>query len=311
MSKNVLLSVCIPTYNRSNCLKQCLDSIINQEWFDENSIEIVISDNASTDNTTELVKTYQEKYKNIIYIRNNENLWFDRNLDNAITNANWKYCLIIWDDDWFFEWALIKVLNILKTNNNSFYISNSWWFDIKLKEKITLSPNLNFKDELTNYKKLSDFIISLSNKPIHTVWYFWWMSWQIFLREKWNNCEKKESYIWSLVIHLHTLLDIMKNEKFWIIWTPIIKARADNVRWDLSWMNTAIKRELMTLNTFKWIANKYNIKYSKIKLYTVFIINYNKNFLISFIKKYILKDSKQIYKIKLFLNNIYKRKNEK
>ena len=72
-SNKILLSICIPTYNREKCLQQCLDSIVNQKAFNAN-IEIVISDNASSDNTDELVKKYQEKYTNISYKKNKENL---------------------------------------------------------------------------------------------------------------------------------------------------------------------------------------------------------------------------------------------
>ena len=52
-----LLSICIPTYNRAHYLKECLGSIVAQ--FDDrdvrDNVEVVVSDNASPDNTRELV----------------------------------------------------------------------------------------------------------------------------------------------------------------------------------------------------------------------------------------------------------------
>ncbi|MEI6774123.1 MAG: glycosyltransferase family 2 protein [bacterium] len=74
MGNKPLLSICIPTYNRQEYLKQCLDSIVNQKGFDTEKIEIVISDNASPDKTNLLVKEYQKKYKNITYSRNDQNI---------------------------------------------------------------------------------------------------------------------------------------------------------------------------------------------------------------------------------------------
>ena len=67
MQNNIkpLLSICVPTYNREIYLQECLDSIISQDSFDEDTIEIIISDNASTDGTQSLIKKYQEKYRNI------------------------------------------------------------------------------------------------------------------------------------------------------------------------------------------------------------------------------------------------------
>jgi peptidoglycan/LPS O-acetylase OafA/YrhL/glycosyltransferase involved in cell wall biosynthesis len=306
MKNKILLSICIPTYNRADCLKTCLDSIVKQKWFNEN-IEIILSDNWSKDNTFEIISKFLEKYKNINYYKNETNLWFDKNLDIVVSKANWKYCMILWDDDWLIEWVLLTIINILNRNNIYYYLSNSWWYDINLKEKITLSPNLNYKNELNNYSTLKEFIKTIEKYPVNTVWYFWWMSWQIFLRKKWIEYIERIQFIWTQTIHLFVLLHIMKDEKFSIIWTPIIKARADNVRWELAGMNKAIQRELFTLNTFKWIAKEYNIKYSKLKIHLIFIINYIKNSIIWFIKKYILKDSKQIYKIKIFLNKIYKK----
>ena len=43
-----LVSICIPTYNSEKYIKDCLESVINQSY---KNIEIIISDNNSTDNT--------------------------------------------------------------------------------------------------------------------------------------------------------------------------------------------------------------------------------------------------------------------
>lgn len=71
-----LVSICIPTYNRASYLKKCLDSLICQPEFFKGDVEIVISDNASTDDTRTLVTGYQRKYSNITYHRNSGNMGF-------------------------------------------------------------------------------------------------------------------------------------------------------------------------------------------------------------------------------------------
>jgi glycosyltransferase involved in cell wall biosynthesis len=68
-----LLSICIPTYNRAEYLDKSIASIIRQKEFHRGDVELVIADNASDDNTEEVVKKYQEKYENIVYFKNNEN----------------------------------------------------------------------------------------------------------------------------------------------------------------------------------------------------------------------------------------------
>ena len=51
------ISICIATYNGEKYLKQQLDSILNQL---ENDDEVIISDDGSTDNTLEIIKSYQD-----------------------------------------------------------------------------------------------------------------------------------------------------------------------------------------------------------------------------------------------------------
>lgn len=60
---NFLLSICIPTFNRSSYLKRTIDSIIRQTSFcDQFFVEIVVSDNCSLDTTSELCKSYLQLY---------------------------------------------------------------------------------------------------------------------------------------------------------------------------------------------------------------------------------------------------------
>ena len=82
-----LVSICIPTYNRSKYLKKCIDSIISQVEFQNGLVEIVISDNASEDDTQEVVLTYSEKYKNVLYSKNSQNVK-DKNYPIVLSKAN-------------------------------------------------------------------------------------------------------------------------------------------------------------------------------------------------------------------------------
>ena len=61
------LSIVVPTYNRENYLKECLDSIINQNY---PNLEIVITDDNSTDGTEEFCKDYIKSYPFIKYVKN-------------------------------------------------------------------------------------------------------------------------------------------------------------------------------------------------------------------------------------------------
>ena len=82
-----LLSICIPTYNRSEYLKESIDSIICQEEFISKQVEIVIADNASTDDTEITAKFYAQNYENILYFRNEKNINND-NFPFALSKGN-------------------------------------------------------------------------------------------------------------------------------------------------------------------------------------------------------------------------------
>ena len=59
------LSIIVPTYNRAGYLKECLNSIICQNY---PNLEIIVTDDNSTDNTEEVVKEYIKKYSYIKYV---------------------------------------------------------------------------------------------------------------------------------------------------------------------------------------------------------------------------------------------------
>jgi len=90
------LSICIPTYNRSSCLKELLDSIIAQGLPE---IEVVISDDASSDNTAEIAEAYRDRIAKFTYLRQTENIGLDRNFLAVTAAATGDYLWLMGDDD--------------------------------------------------------------------------------------------------------------------------------------------------------------------------------------------------------------------
>lgn len=90
------ISFCIPTYNRSSYLEGTLQSIIDD--CRDISYEIVVSDNASSDNTSEIVGNFK-RYHNVKYIKNPTNIGSPKNLFQAIESASGHYVWLMGDDD--------------------------------------------------------------------------------------------------------------------------------------------------------------------------------------------------------------------
>lgn len=106
------LSICIPTYNRASTLRRLLDSIASQIGND-GMVEVAISDNASTDDTAELIAGYVAAGLPITYHRFDENRGFDRNLLNAIDIASGEYCWLLGSDDFLEPNALTRMRDVL------------------------------------------------------------------------------------------------------------------------------------------------------------------------------------------------------
>lgn len=92
---NPLVSICIPTYNSAEYLRESLDSIVNQTYPNK---EIIISDNASTDETEKIAKEYMEKHK-VKYYRNEKNIGAEANFSRCVELANGEYIAVFHSDD--------------------------------------------------------------------------------------------------------------------------------------------------------------------------------------------------------------------
>ncbi|MBD2461559.1 glycosyltransferase family 2 protein [Oscillatoria sp. FACHB-1407] len=110
-----LLSIAIPTYNRAHLLDQQLAWLSNAIQGFESQCEIIISDNCSTDNTSEIIQKWLPHFeKSALWInRNPANIGAVKNIAYCISVARGKHVWIISDDDRMNEKALPYVLNTL------------------------------------------------------------------------------------------------------------------------------------------------------------------------------------------------------
>ncbi len=125
--EEILLSICIPTYNRSAYLKELVDSISVSIVGYEDMTEVVISDNCSTDNTRELIENLRQKYNWISYHVNNENLGISKNFYIVASMAKGEYIWIIGDDDKIEPRAINNIVNLIKDNYDLIHCNNSIW----------------------------------------------------------------------------------------------------------------------------------------------------------------------------------------
>lgn len=97
----VLVSVIIPTFNRSSVLDMCMRSILNQT-VSVDTYEVIIVDDCSSDDTPEKCRHYAERYKNVRYLRNQVNQGLASTRNNGISAAEGKL-LVFLDNDLIVE----------------------------------------------------------------------------------------------------------------------------------------------------------------------------------------------------------------
>ncbi|MEH2235268.1 glycosyltransferase [Nostoc sp.] len=114
----LLVSFCIPTYNSQEFIGECLYSVLNQDY---ENIEIIISDNNSTDNTRSICeKLLREHTRKLKYkiIKNEHNIGPVLNWLNSIEEAKGEYIKLLFSDDLVlpnFTTTAVKFLNDRET----------------------------------------------------------------------------------------------------------------------------------------------------------------------------------------------------
>ena len=234
----MLLSICIPTYNRISQLDNCLNSIlISKKKVHNFDFEICISDNNSREDTESIIKKYS-KQLTIKFNKNEKNLGFAINGIKTVSMASGEYSWMIGNDDLILPDTLLKLNDLLKNNlDKDYFFINSYHLESRYLENFS-SPfdTKNLKYE--NMKKISKL---KSNKQVS----FWEIidpkvSWEfligiylnIFRTKKWISSmgaidqEKiKDTRVWSnfdnTCLHPIIIANAFKNSKAYICADPL------------------------------------------------------------------------------------------
>lgn len=219
MGNDYLLTISVPTYNGSKTISNMLDVLLPQC---NGQVQVLISDNASTDNTKEIIENYCMKYPQIKYIRNEKNIGPDSNFLQCMELAEGKYTLLLSDDDILMEGKLQLILNFLKYNEDiSLVYLNAKGFH----EKYIDEAHCEFYNRAIYDNK--EFVTSDKVKFMNYAGRMWgFLSCFICLTEAFksiDNCEKFKKTNW-LQSYIHILCSEYGNKKLGVISNPCIGA---------------------------------------------------------------------------------------
>ena len=179
--KDNSISVAMATYNGEKYITKQIDSILNNL---NNNDEIIISDDGSTDNTINIIKSYNDKR---IKLFNGPKQGLIKNFENAISHCNNNYIFLSDQDD---IWASNKKEEILKTfkkTNSDLIIHDCTVFDSDTNQ-ILINSFFEFRNSKKGIikniiknsyigccmafdKKIKDIILPFPNNiPMHDQW---------------------------------------------------------------------------------------------------------------------------------------------
>lgn len=129
---NPLLTVCVRTHNQKDFIREALESVLMQKTdFD---FEIIVSDDASSDGTVEILQDYQSAYPDKIRLLLNEtNVGGPENLKRVIEASDAKYVTCLDGDDFYTDdYKLQKQVDILEAHPEyAACFHNTWHADSK------------------------------------------------------------------------------------------------------------------------------------------------------------------------------------
>lgn len=151
-----MISVIIPTFNRAHLLKRCITSIINQTYKD---IEIIIVDDASTDNTSDIISELSHDKIRYYKLKENKGACYARNY--GVQKALGEYIAFQDSDDVWNTDKLQKQINYLIEKNADLVFCS---FTLHTEEK-----KIEFPPQQIDENKISKLILKYNFVSTQTI----------------------------------------------------------------------------------------------------------------------------------------------
>lgn len=156
---NPRVSVCIPTYNRATPLRQTIEALLNQTI---SNFELIICDDASLDNTEDVVRSFRDE--RIIYHRNEVNLGLYPNWHKCIDLASGEYIAIYHDHDIYMPTIVERSVTLLDRCPTASFVHTALFY-LDEKDKVA-GVDIRAFGELTPGDQVIDTLSRSWSSPI-------------------------------------------------------------------------------------------------------------------------------------------------
>lgn len=164
--QEIIISIIIPVYNVEKYIKNCINSIINQNI---EGIEIILVNDGSSDISGTICKKYSDKFENIVYIeQENKGPSAARNI--GIKQARGKYIGFIDSDD-MLEHNFISKINEEINNYKNDLLMWGIKFEWVLNDNTAIIQHINYENNKYNLNEFTDKLgLYLDNYYFNFVW---------------------------------------------------------------------------------------------------------------------------------------------
>ncbi len=156
-----LVSVIVPTNNRSHMLKLAIDSILSQSY---QNFEIIIIANGCTDDTVEIVKIFQDRDDRIKFYNVQDSIGGAEARNIGLENTKGEFIAFLDDDDEWHRQKLEVQLDIIKNNEYAIIGTNYITVSETKKKEIRFSKNIVWLEDLFYENNLGSFSFCLTKK---------------------------------------------------------------------------------------------------------------------------------------------------
>ena len=197
---SVVLTIAIPTFNRRPRLQRCLITLMEQVA--GKPVELLVSDNASSDDTQPFMEAFCLEHPEVTYIRNPENIGPDKNFLNCYNCASGEYVLLLGDDDVFLPGAIDAIIEALRRKPVMLHLNTC---NILSQEPLSYNAPRYPEGDMLILKDATDMLETMGI-------FVTFMSSFILRNDLVREVENKEQYIGTYFIQSHIALKTMRAE---------------------------------------------------------------------------------------------------
>lgn len=251
MNREPLLTLGLPVYNGEQCIGFTLQSIIDALKYvnDSTKIEILVSDNNSTDKTSEVVNKFINDGFKINYYCNETNIGYDGNIDAIVKRASGKYVWFLGCGEKIKIDALTRLIE--KFNNDDIEYTNILLdFDIydEKEDKITVTNIYSFNHNI---------IVEGKNNFLHDK-YALALSSNIINKIMWNQISNQQLVVngWAHIERILSIIALKEDSKTLILVHPYFTLFREKHGWWTKPKSSLLSMLLLRLDITESMSQK-------------------------------------------------------